>query len=90
LSTSENLLVGSAPSAIAGELKGAKGVGVVLVVGHQPHLGECVSFLTGKSPEEMSIKKGGYVLVETNDLKEGKGKLLGVTKPPKLEKESYK
>jgi len=71
----ENLMVGTAPSALINELK-KKSAASVVVVGHQPHLGECVSLLTGKTAEKIEIKKANCLLVESEGLKEGQGKLV--------------
>ena len=78
---SDNLLVGSTPLEFLDELKGYKGIKHLLVVGHQPHLGVCVAYLTETSEEETGIKKGGSALVSIDSLKKGKGRLVWLKAP---------
>jgi len=73
---SDSLLVGSAPQELLDELKNRKGIKDILVVGHQPHLGVCAAYLTGKEEQEINIKKGGCALVTIDSLKKGRGNLL--------------
>lgn len=78
---SESLLVGTPPSVLLEEIKKQRDVSRLLIVGHQPHLGICISFLTGKSEEEVAIKKGSCGLVRTKNLKEGQGELIWIKEP---------
>lgn len=78
---SESLIVGAAPSALLDEIKRQKGIKRLLIIGHQPHLGMCVSSLTGRPREETDISKGGCAFVKIEDLKEGKGKLVWLKAP---------
>lgn len=82
ISQSESLLFGTPPSVLVDELKRLQGVERVLLVGHQPHLGECVSFLTGQGGG-VSIKKSGMVLLELDGTRE-RGKLIWTKEPPAL------
>lgn len=76
IETTESLLVGTHPSELLKELKARKGVKSALLAGHQPHLGVCVSFLTGISEDKLMIKKGSCLLVESDDLEQGRGRLV--------------
>lgn len=78
---SQNLLVGTEPSRLLDEIKKHKKLKRLLIVGHQPHLGICVSYLTGESEDRADIKKGGCALVKMEDFKRAKGKLIWIKTP---------
>ena len=78
VSTSENLLVGTSPAELLGELKSYKSSKSMLLVGHQPHIGIVISFLTGVKESDMNICKGSCALVEIEDLKTGSGRLVWI------------
>ena len=80
ISESQNLIVGAPPSALLDELKKHAPLKRLLLVGHQPHLGMCVSFLTGGG-RDIDIGKGDCALVETEDLKEGAAKIAWIKRP---------
>ena len=81
LFSSESLLVGAPPSLLLTEIKKYKALKRIIVIGHQPHLGMCVSFLTEKDEERASIKKGGCALVKIEKLKKGEGELIWIKEP---------
>jgi phosphohistidine phosphatase len=84
---SDSLLIESAPQELLDEIKRHRQPKTVLVVGHEPHLGACVSFLSGKNGHEVRLEKGGLSLVEIHELKEGGGKLSSVREPIDSRKE---
>ena len=69
------LLVGSPPSELVAELKGRQVLRIILIVGHEPHLGMCIAWLTGKGEEETKLKKGACARVEVTSPGEGRGEL---------------
>jgi phosphohistidine phosphatase len=79
--STEALLVGTHPDEIIKEIKRRKGLKNVLITGHQPHIGICVSFLTGVGEEKLMVKKGSCLLVETDDPGRGKGRLMWTRGP---------
>jgi len=79
------LLVGSPPGKLAAELRGRKGLESILFVGHEPHLGGCISWLTGKSEEETKLKKGACAKVEIASFGEWRGELSWIKKSEELE-----
>ena len=81
---SKNLLVGTPPSLLLNEIKKHKGLERLLLIGHQPHLGNCISFMTGKDPQEVDLKKCDCALVKIENLKKGQGKLAWIKEPSKL------
>ncbi|MEE8359821.1 MAG: phosphohistidine phosphatase SixA [Candidatus Omnitrophota bacterium] len=78
VSASENLLVGTPPEVLLDELKSYKSSKSILLVGHQPHIGIVISFLTGVKESDMNISKGSCALVEIEDLKTGSGRLVWI------------
>ena len=60
----------------------------VVIVGHEPGLGQLVSWmLTGLRESFIPLKKGGACLVEfEGEVKPGRGKLLWAMKPSQLRK----
>ncbi|MCG3109310.1 2,3-bisphosphoglycerate-dependent phosphoglycerate mutase [Metallosphaera sp. J1] len=67
--TVEDLLPDKDPSTLAEKLKGMQGI--VLIVGHEPHLSKLVKALTSA---EVEIKRGGVAVVEI-DATENRSKL---------------
>lgn len=78
------LLVGSPPGELVAELRGRKGLESILFVGHEPHLGGCISWFTGKSEEETRLKKGACAKVEVTSFEEGGGELRWIKKSEEL------
>ena len=61
----EELVPGRRPAALLRWLKGLDSAAVVAVVGHEPHLSRCVSWLlTGQERPVLSLGKGGACLLE--------------------------
>jgi len=83
---SENLVVSGDPSDFLDEIKGYMDLKRLLVVGHQPHLSMCISFLTGKNTEEIVMKKASLALIKIDDLKEGAGELIWIKEPTQIKK----
>ena len=54
--STDNLLTDASPSVLLEELASCKKDGSLLLVGHQPQLGECIAHLTGGHPEETGLK----------------------------------
>jgi phosphohistidine phosphatase len=75
---SENLLVGTPSSELLNEIKRYKDTETILLIGHQPQLGICVSFLTGVSEDNITIKKGSCAFVNIGELKENAGELVWI------------
>lgn len=69
------LLVGSPPGELMTEVSRRPGLGSILFVGHEPHLGRCISWLTGKGEEETKLRKGACARVEVASLGEGRSEL---------------
>lgn len=76
IKNTDNLLPAAPPSTLLEELASYKEAGSLLLVGHQPQLGECIAYLTGARPEETGLKKGGCALVSTDALKASGGRLI--------------
>ncbi len=63
---SEALVPGSSPQAIWDEVRRVAGKGPVLIVGHEPLLGETVSFLLGVDSGVVDLKKGALAYIEVD------------------------
>ncbi len=81
ITLSENLLNDASPLELINELKRYRDLKRFLLIGHQPHLGKCISFLTGESEDALSIKKGGCALVRADTLKKGACELVWIKEP---------
>ena len=76
IDTVEALVPESRPAAFIPWLRAHDGASTVAVVGHEPHLGELVSWLlSGKSGHWIALKKGGACLLEL----EGRPRAGGAT-----------
>lgn len=75
------LLVGSSPNELVAEVGRHKGLRSVLFVGHEPHLGRCIAWLTNKDEEETKLKKGACARLEVASLEKGKGQLIWIKRP---------
>ncbi len=84
ITVTESLLVGSDPAGLMSELRSLEGVDSVLIAGHQPHIGICVSYLTGMSEDELMVKKGSCLLVEADEPAKGRGRLVWTKDPAAL------
>ena len=81
------LAPGKPASALLGWLaERPRGGGVVAVVGHEPHLGQFVSWcLTGLREAFLDLKKGQAVLLEfADEVRAGRARLLWALKPGQL------
>lgn len=74
-------------SAVVAELAGHRGVGSIMLVGHQPQLGEIASFLLTGSPSVVPLpfKKGSVAAIEVEGLPpRSSGWLLWFSTPKQL------
>jgi phosphohistidine phosphatase len=55
------------PSELAGWLNERIGIATIAVVGHEPHLGELVTWLVGGTGSNFEFKKGGACLLRVDD-----------------------
>jgi phosphohistidine phosphatase len=80
------LAPGRAGAALIGWLDEQKPGGTVAIVGHEPDLGQFVSWaLTGLRESFIPLKKGGACLIEfERDVKPGRAKLLWCLRPSQL------
>lgn len=65
--TIEALAPGSSADEVLGAIKLGSAKGTVVLVGHQPTLGQVVGRLLGADEREWSIKKGGLVWLSLRD-----------------------
>jgi phosphohistidine phosphatase len=65
--TIEALAPGADPDDVLAALKAGSAKGTVVLVGHQPTLGQVVSRLLGADERDWSIKKGGLVWLSQRD-----------------------
>jgi len=80
------LAPGRAGAALIGWLDEQKPGGIVAIVGHEPDMGQFVSWaLTGLRESFIPLKKGGACLIEfEKEVKPGRAKLLWCMKPSQL------
>ena len=80
------LAPGRAGAALLGWLDEQKPGGTVAIVGHEPDLGQFVSWaFTGLRESFIPLKKGGACLIEfDHDVKPGRAKLLWCLRPSQL------
>lgn len=65
--TVEALAPGAGPDEVLAAIKFGRAKGTVVLVGHQPTLGEVVCRLLGADERDWSIKKGGLVWLSQRD-----------------------
>lgn len=77
------LAPGKSSSLLLGWLAEQAGKGTVVLVGHEPHLGQFVSWaLTGLRESFVEVKKGAAILLEFRDeIRPGRAKLLWSVRP---------
>ena len=67
METVEEMTPDHHPRDLAEWLNGKSDVGTVVVVGHEPHLGEVVTWLVGGSGSNVEFKKGGACLLKIDE-----------------------
>lgn len=72
----EELLPESSPQKLIDRLASLQVTGGLLLVGHQPLLGEIAAFLLTGKEMEMHLKKGGLCRIEVDDLPPKKNAIL--------------
>ena len=75
VTTARWLACGATPEAICAQLAALKDAAAVMLVGHQPDLGELVGYLLGASGDSISIRKASLTLVEIILPRKGGGRL---------------
>jgi phosphohistidine phosphatase len=72
----EALLPGSAPDAVWNEIRKRAAKGPVLIAGHEPLLGETISFLVGADHGIIDLKKGALACLDVDPKKKRPSVLL--------------
>ncbi len=78
----------TAPEVTLEKVKTFKAQKILVMVGHEPHLGRFLSFiLTGRGHESFDISKGAIALVEfEGEIEKGRGRLTCFLQPTHLKK----
>lgn len=85
METIDAMLPDREPGALADWLNGLGEVGVVAVVGHEPHLGELVTWFIGGGGSNVEFKKGGAALLRFDrKVDRGAGLLMWHLTPAQL------
>jgi phosphohistidine phosphatase len=82
----DQLAPGHAPSEVVGALRPYRAARHLVLVGHQPDLGELASYLLTGAPGRVAfeIKKGGVAAIEVSSLPPRSAGLMRWFAPPKL------
>jgi phosphohistidine phosphatase len=76
VTTARWLSSGAKPEAILAEISAVKQHDSVMIVGHQPDLGELIAHLIGLSAaDSMNVRKGSLTLLEVGAFRKGGGQL---------------
>jgi phosphohistidine phosphatase len=75
VTTARWLACGATPSGILGHLAVVKDRAAVMLVGHQPDLGELIAHLLGGEEGGINVRKASLTLVEVSTLVRGGGRL---------------
>lgn len=82
--TLPQVAVGASAESLLGAVGWPDAKGAVLVVGHQPTLGEVVALLLADSRESLIVKKGAVWWITNRDRQDGRQTLLKVAISPEL------
>jgi len=75
VTTARWLACGAKPDVILAELAALGDVRAVMLVGHEPDLGNLIAHLLGAAAETIHVRKGSLTLVEVLQLRKGGGRL---------------
>jgi phosphohistidine phosphatase len=75
VTTARWLACGARPDAILAELSALRDVRAVMLVGHEPDLGDLIAHLLGAAAESIHVRKASLTLVEVLQLRKGGGRL---------------
>jgi len=75
ITTAGWLACGARPEGILAQLAALGGAAAVMLVGHQPDLGELIGYLLGASGESVNVRKASLTHVDVFALQRGGGRL---------------
>lgn len=75
VTTARWLACGATPEGICAQLVALKDAAAVMLVGHQPDLGELIAHLLGASGDSINVRKASLTLVEVTLPRKGGGRV---------------